>query len=247
MQGAHFGIGFVGSIPTGSYPTPMQFGLLKDISLDWERKYVEENGQWQYPVVVGGGQASLKGKVGSVSIFGGATGQIMSTTPATGINLGIPGEISTVPAPSGPYTVTVTNSATWVADYGVLDLSTGLWMTRASTATGTGVYAVSAGVYTFNSADASKKVSIAYTYSSAAVGKTNAVVNAAMGIATGYQLFLCSPISGGKIFGVTIYSAFFPKMSLALKPDGFVANNIDFFATEDGTTGKKVFDIYTGE
>jgi hypothetical protein len=208
-------------------------------------KMVKERGQYQHVIAVGRGETDITGKAGSVSLFGGALGQILGVTPTTGSTLGVPGEVGTIP--TTPFQITVTNSATFAVDYGVLDLTTGLFMTRGATATGAGVYAVSAGVYTFNTADASHKVSIAYSYTGAAVGKTTPVTNTVMTINTGIAMVAYGPVYGGKCFGLKLYSTHWPKLSFAMKPSDFTMQNVEFFAAEDGTTGRNVLDVYTAE
>lgn len=74
-------------------------------------------------------------------------------------------EAHTIPAPSGPYTVTVTNSADFIADGGVVITSTGVPLTAVSGSPSSGQYSVTAGVYTFNSAQASTAILITYTFS----------------------------------------------------------------------------------
>lgn len=71
-------------------------------------------------------------------------------------------ENGTVPNLPGPYTITVTNSATFVADVKVT--KAGVPMTKVASAPAAGQYSVAAGVYTFNSADNSAAVVITYRY-----------------------------------------------------------------------------------
>lgn len=241
----HFGIGYLAGIPAGANPTPIQFGLVKDISVDFSANLVKERGQWQHVVAVGRGAVDVTGKCGSVSIFAGSLGQLLGVTPTTGSVLGVPGEVGTIPGT--PYQITVTNSANWIRDDGVLDLTTGLWMTRVASGPTTGQYSVAAGVYTFAAADTTHKVAIAYGYTAAAAGKTVAVVNTNCTIATGIQMSVYGPVVGGKVLGVRFYSTFFPKLSLALKPEDFTAQNVEWFAAEDGTSAKAVCDVFTAE
>lgn len=74
-------------------------------------------------------------------------------------------EADTIPAPSGPYTITVTNHADFIADGGVVVAATGTPLTLVSGSPSSGQYSVAAGVYTFNSAQASTPVLITYTFS----------------------------------------------------------------------------------
>ena len=63
---------------------------------------------------------------------------------------------------TGPYTITVTNSSSWVADVGVT--KGGVAMTEVASSPAAGQYSVAAGVYTFNSADHGAAVVITYRY-----------------------------------------------------------------------------------
>lgn len=78
-------------------------------------------------------------------------------------------ETHSVPG-SGPYTVTVTHAATFLADEGVTISGTPLVKVGGSPATGQ--YAEAAGVYTFNSAQASASAAIAYKFRATNVSVT---------------------------------------------------------------------------
>ena len=243
----HFGLGYLAAIPSGANPTPIPFALLRDVSLDISVKLVKERGQWQHVIAVGRGEVDITGKADSASIFGGAVGHILGVTPSTGSTVGVPGETGTVPAVSGPYTITVANSASFAADHGVLDLTSGLYLSRVASAPATGQYSVAAGVYTFAAADTLHRVSISYSYTAAAVGKTVAVSNAVMALASGVQLVAYGPArSGGHVLGVKLYSAHFPKLALALKPSDFTVQSLEFFASQDSAS-TSIMDVYTGE
>jgi hypothetical protein len=71
-------------------------------------------------------------------------------------------EANTIPDTPGPYTVTVANSATFVADVGVT--KSGVPMVHVAGAPAAGQYSYAAGVYTFNSADHNQPVVITYRY-----------------------------------------------------------------------------------
>ncbi|MFZ1973839.1 MAG: hypothetical protein WAU89_13395 [Candidatus Acidiferrales bacterium] len=97
------------------------------------------------------------------------TGQLSTMSPASANTGPLDNqtivEAHTIPAPSGPYTVTVTNSADFIADGGVVIASTGVPLTLVSGTPSSGQYKVAAGVYTFNSAQASTAILITYTFS----------------------------------------------------------------------------------
>ena len=74
----------------------------------------------------------------------------------------VPGELKTIPASLGPYTVTVDKAAAWVGDAGVTRMDTGALLQLVTGVPATGQYAAAAGVYTFNVAQAGKSVTIVY-------------------------------------------------------------------------------------
>ena len=245
----NFGIGYLAGIPSGTNPTPIQFGLIKDISLDFKTKLVQERGQWRYAVAVGAGETDITGKIGSVSLFGASIGQVLGVTPSAGATIGIPGETATIPGT--PFQVTTTNPVghgTPIVDHGVLDNTTGLWMTRGATSTGTGVYAMveATGVYTFNTADATHNVQIAYGYTIATGAKTVGVTNLVQNLASGIQLVCYGPTQAGGTMGFKLYNAFLPDLGFAMKPGDFTAQNVSFFAAQDSAS-TKIIDLYTGE
>ncbi len=73
----------------------------------------------------------------------------------------VQGEAQTVPAIPGPYSLATLRS--WAADVGVAYVG-GAALTAVAANPGQGQYSVSAGLYSFNAADAGKPVAIAYSY-----------------------------------------------------------------------------------
>jgi hypothetical protein len=82
------------------------------------------------------------------------------------LGIGQVSEAGTIPAAPGPYTVTVAKAAAWTGDGGVVFALTGVPLVKVAAAPAAGQYAVAAGVYTFNAADAAKQVTINYTVTS---------------------------------------------------------------------------------
>lgn len=240
----HFGFGFVAAIPSGANPTPIPFGIVQDVSFDFTRDLKKLKGNNRHTVAVGIAGEEITGKIGNASFFGAAIAAITGGTAASGATVGVPQENFTIPGT--PWQVTVSQSATFDKDYGVLDNTTGLWMTRGATATGTGVYAVAAGVYTFNTADAGHNVSIAYSYKPASTGKAITVVNQAPGLATGLYMGLWAPPVSSKAFGAELYQVHFTKVGFQLKPEDFSTQSVDFFASQDSTT-TTIAKIHTAE
>jgi hypothetical protein len=67
--------------------------------------------------------------------------------------------------PGSPYSITVTNAASFVLDKGVT-YANGTALVPVASAPTVGQYAVAAGVYTFNAADAALTLTISYTFES---------------------------------------------------------------------------------
>lgn len=166
-------------LATGSQP--IVFGSLQDVQIKISAKNDLLMGQNQFASAVGRGSITIKGtaKIGALSLsiyelmFGGAA-SVGTTSVAYA-------EAHSVPAAT-PYTVTVTNSATFVADYGVVYTSTGIPLQLVASNPTQGQYSVSAGVYTFAAADASAAVQITYTYTSSTFGGNLQVANGLQGV-----------------------------------------------------------------
>lgn len=67
-----------------------------------------------------------------------------------------------IPISPGPYTITVYGAPTFTDDLGVYNVTNSTAMVRVNASPTTGQYSVNAGVYTFNSADATDEVKINY-------------------------------------------------------------------------------------
>jgi hypothetical protein len=242
MSQYNFGVGKLTLITPATPAQAIDIGVVKDVSLDISFTTKELRGAYQFPVDVAraGGKISGKAKYGQIN--SGIVSAILNTTKTTGSKIGVAGETATVPGT--PYQITVANSATWLDDLGVFDNTTGLYLTRVSSAPATGQYSVSAGVYTFAAADTTHSMSISYSYTSAATGQTNALVNALMGTSTVYQLTLFNSFRGKNI-GLKLYAATIPKLSFAFKNEDYTEQDLDFecFADSSG----RVIDLYTTE
>ena len=81
-----FGAGALFAIPTIDYngnqvtsPTPIQFGVLQDVSLDFSRTNKELHGQYAFPVAVGAGSGKITGKAKTGLINGAVLNLIFGT------------------------------------------------------------------------------------------------------------------------------------------------------------------------
>lgn len=169
-----FGSGILYATPSGANATPLQIGALQDVSADLSRTTKQLFGQNQQPLAIGAGElkASLKAKMGFINA-GVYASLFYGVSTSTGTVSLAQNEAHSVPA-STPWTVTVTNSAQFSKDLGVT-YANGNPLTQVASGPTAGQYSVSAGVYTFATADANANVLISYEYTAASSGTTVSV------------------------------------------------------------------------
>ncbi len=221
-------------------PSPVQFGVLQDTSVDISFDTKMLYGQNQFPVAVGRG----KGKIDCKAKFGKVNGQTFNSlffgqTLTAGV-LGAVYDTTGHVIPGTPFgvTPTVPESGTWSDDLGVRS-STGIQMTRVASGPATGQYSVSAGVYTFASADTGATVFIDYKYTaSSSVAQKSIIANLPMGYAPTFKSDLLIPYQGKKLI-LSLPKCISSKMAMATKQDDFVIPELDFsaFADDSGNVG----------
>jgi len=240
-----YAIGTAAIIPSGANPTPIQFAVLRDLSLDIAAEEKELNGQYQVGIDAFRGKVKFSGKAKYAWINGALLmAALPGATSATGTSQPAVNEAGVIP--STPFQITVSQSATFAENLGVRDLNTGKDLTVVASAPTTGQYSVAAGVYTFAAADVGHTVQISYRYTSASIGKTISFSNQVMGPGASYIVQGFSAATGAKTAGFKMYAARIPKLSVALKAEDWMENDIEFFAIQDPTTAK-VIDLYVGE
>jgi hypothetical protein len=138
-------------------------------------------------------------------------------------------EVGTIPTPSGPYTVTVTNSATFDQDLGVTFAATGQPLVMVASGPTTGQYSEASGVYTFAAADAGLGVLITYT-STAATGQHLTYANQPIGTTPTFQLDYWNNVNqpGASPFAVRAFSCVSDSFALQFKLEDFALPEIDF-------------------
>ncbi len=236
-----FGSGAMFGIPTAdangnaiTNPTPQQFGVLQDVSIDISFETKTLHGQGQFPVAVGRGKGKISGKAKAAQVNGTLYNSLFfGQTLTSGIIAAVNDAVGAV-IPSTPFTITPTipGSGTWSRDLGVRDAN-GIPMTRVASAPITGQYSVSAGVYTFAAADTSKLVFINYEYTATSTTAKNLTVkNLLMGYAPTFSLALSLPFNG-KSFYLRLPCVVSSKLSFAAKNDDFSVPEIDLEAFAD--------------
>lgn len=207
--------------------TPVNFGLVQEVQLDLQFTAKELYGQYQFPVAIARGQGKATGKAKMAQVSGLAFNNLFfGASLAAGQLATSFGEAQSVPAAT-PYTVSVANAAAWQDDYGVVYAATGLPLTKAASAPGTGQYSVASGVYSFNAADAGKGVLISYAYAISGTGQRLTLANPLLGTTPTFQAQLYTSFQG-KAVNVKLFNCVSSKLSFATKLEDFVIPELDF-------------------
>jgi len=238
-----FGIGQLTAIRTDvSNPTPRQFGVIQDVSVDFAGSIKELFGQYGFPAGAARGEIKVTGKAKAAKLSASMYNDLFfGGSSSTGQSLIAIGEGPT-PIPTTPFTITVTNSATWVADLGVINNATGLPFTRVASGPTAGQYSVAAGVYTFASADnvSSISVKISYKYTQAAgswpnaTGTTLTLTNQLMGTSPIFKLEMSNGFNS-LYQSITLNQCISSKLGFALKNNDWVIPEFEFSAFVDSS------------
>ena len=234
-QYIQFGTGLLYANPVGgnlaTNPTPIRPLTLQDMSLDISGENKELRGQNQFPDDVATADKKGSGKFSFGRVDIALFNQIFfADTQAAGGTVMAPLEAHSVPMTS-TYTVTVTNSATFVSDYGVSYVS-GQALTRVASSPTAGQYSLAAGTYTFATADAGAAVLISYSYTQMTGGTTVTVNNQQQGYGPQVELFFVhnyQTVGAAKVpSAVHLFAAKVTKLALAMKRTDYVMPEVDF-------------------
>lgn len=240
-MGNMFGSGRLWAIPTSDYlgntitvPTPVQFGSLQDISVDFGFDVKKLYGTRQFADAIARGKGTIQGKASLGKINGGLLntlffGQPMSSSILNGYN-----DITGAVVPGTPFTITPTppGSGVWSEDLGVTNAA-GLTLTRVASGPTTGQYSVTAGAYLFAAADTGITMYINYQYTgTSTTASTATLTNPAMGSTPTFQAEILFPGSAGGIYtGFTLLNCTSTKLAVASKLDEFGIQNLSFEAS----------------
>lgn len=220
--------------------TGINFGLVQEVTLDTAFNTKKLYGQYQFPVAVARGTATLTGKakVAKISAIALAT-LFFGYQPSPGqLNTSV-GEAATIPG--SPYQVTVSNAANFVDDYGVIYAATGVPFVRVTSSPAQGEYSVntSTGVYTFNASDTATDVLFTYTYTVSGTGFQWEVNNQLLGATPSFQAQFYTTFQGNPM-NVKMYSCVSSKLSMPTKLEDFTIPEFDFdiFANAAGNVMK---------
>lgn len=235
-SGVFFGIPNAGNLAPN--PTPMQFGILQEVSLEIKGDLKKLYGMMQAPISKARGKLDVtaKGKIASLDplfysqlYFGQAT--------ATGVSRPVFNEAQIAAASVAP------DNSTASKDLGVINALTGAPMQSISTGTpAEGQYKfvpavaspVTAASYVFSAADiaADLPVLLSYCWPDASHGTTLHVANQLMGFAPEFQALLYNNFRGN-MFGVLLYSCVMGSLSIPTKQEDFWVSDFDLDASCD--------------
>ncbi|UHC14343.1 hypothetical protein LRS73_26905 [Methylobacterium currus] len=207
--------------------TPVNFGLVQEVTIDETATVKELYGQFQRPVAIARGTIKTTGKAKMARISGLAFASLFyGVTPAAGQVMTAFGEAATVPA-SNPYTVTVANAAAFVGDQGVVNALTGLPLIKVASAPAVGQYSVAAGVYTFAAADAGKLLLVSYTYTVPSSGQRFTVTNQLLGATPTFSAQFFTTFQGQAV-NIAFANCTSSKLGFGTKLEDFVMPELDF-------------------
>ncbi len=219
-------------------PSPIEFGILQEVTCDDSFESKPLYGALQYPFAVGRGKANnmVKAKIANINAE-------LYASFVFGLSLGSHYEamyqdLTGTTVPTSPYAVTPT-STTFIADLGVtLNAVLGVPMTRVATGPTGGQYSMATGVYTFASQDYGKSVYINYAYQNDAAvptGRLMQVTNQQMGYQPSFELWLMKKYSG-KTRMRRYFNVVCNKMTDAAKNDDWTMYDTEFsiFAGSNG-------------
>lgn len=214
--------------------TPVNFGLVQEVTIDEQAGVKELYGQYQYPLAVARGTIKTTGKAKVARISGLAFANLYyGVTPAAGQVATSFAEAGTVAA-SAPYTVTVANEANFVNDAGVLYAASGLPLTKVASSPAAGQYSEASGVYTFNSADAGKAVLVTYTYTITGTGQKFTIANQLIGTTPTFQAVFYTTFQGQAV-NVQLNNCTSSKLSFGTKLEDFALPEFDFSCFADSS------------
>lgn len=206
---------------------------LQDVEVNFNFDIKELHGKNRFPIATAIGKGKVEGKASFAEIRGGLLAKILEATSTVGQKLKAT-QISAVP--ETPFQITVTNSAKFNMDLGVEQItSTGVKipLTRVASAPTENQYSVTAGVYTFNTANTGDNVEIQYLYNETTGGQILTLANNAMGVSAYFQLLLTAEFDSKQI-NAYFYRCLAPKLALNFKQEDFTMPEMDLSMSATG-------------
>ena len=223
---------------TIAVPTPVAIAVLQDVSVDIDYETKTLHGNLQYAVAVARGKAKISWKAKAGDFSAAALGSLLlGAQPTAARKSAVVDAPLAIPA-STPYTLTIVppDSGVFAADLGVINVLTGLPMTRVASAPTAGQYSLSGAVYTFAAADTGKAILVSHEYSiaSSAGSSLFAISNNLMGYTPTFSAIFYNEYAGKKLV-MKLNSNVMGKQGLPFKNDDFTMTDFDADAFADAT------------
>jgi len=230
-----FGSGVLyGRSLTNTPATPVRFGALQDVSIDFAFTSKPLYGSFQFPLAVGRGTAKVQGKANFAQFNAQAFNDLFFglSNPTTGETKTAVQEAQTISA----NIVTVTNNSTYVQDLGVVKSSDGTVYTRVTSGPVGQQYSCNetTGVYTFNNTQNAVAVLVSYQYTDAANGKKITMTNQLLGNSPQF-IGVFTSIYNSKQISLTLNACMSNKLTLATKLEDWTVPSFDFEAFCDAS------------
>ncbi|ACB94291.1 hypothetical protein [Beijerinckia indica] len=233
MSTYSFGSGILYGLRTDSpNATPINFGLIQDVSIDETPTIKELYGQNQRPVAIARGTIKTTGKATLARISGLAMASLFyGVSPSAGQLATQFQEPSSVP--SDPQIgLSVSNAATFADDYGIIFAASGLPLTKVASNPTAGQYSLSDNKYLFASDDAGKAILITYTYELAGIGQSIHVQNQLLGTTPIFQCQFYTTFNGQSV-SLKLNACTASKFSFATKLEDFTMPDFEFSCFAD--------------
>ena len=227
-----FGSGALYALRTDIAPsTPLRFGALQDIQVDFSSDLKELYGQGQYALALARGKAKIEGKAKFAQINGTIFNNLyFGQTLNTAQLVVVQSEAGAVPGGGG--TISAVHASAFQTDLGVVYAATGAPLTKVAASPALGQYTVtSGGSYGFAAGDAGAAVLLNYAYL-ATTGTEIAITNLPMGQAPMFQAVFTEQFNG-KQLTLQLNACVAAKLSLPTKMDDWSIPELDFQAQAD--------------
>lgn len=228
-----FGSGVLyGRSLTNTPATPVRFGALQSVNIDFSFSTKELHGSFQFPIALGRGNGKITGKADFAQFNAQSFNDLFfgnSNPTNTSVRTAV-AEAQTVTA----NIVTATHNTTYQLDLGVVLASDGTIYTRVTSGPTGYQYSCNetTGVYTFNASQANAAVLVSYKYTDASNGKLITITNQLLGNSPTFMAVFTETFNS-KSMTLTLNSCMSSKLSLATKMEDFVTPNFDFMAFAD--------------
>lgn len=221
-------------------PTPLQVPIMQELSIDFSGDTATLYGQDQFPYGVARTKVKIECKCKMGAIYAALLSDLFfGATLATGQTLFSLQELGTKVSNA----ITVSHSANFVADMGVINATTGAPYRAVAASPAVGQYTVTAGVYTFNASDTITTAFISYTYSSNSTGVSATVTNKAMGQMPTFNFKYCNNQWGPNEY-LEFFNGVAKKIGMPNKNTEFDMVDFEFecYASSNGNVFKLALD-----